>query len=172
MATIRRGKAVILTRHVERPRIIVANHQHHHHHHHVHHTIKREVIHYRRGADGKRFINRRAELLQYSKRLRESARLPALTPSLPMPISSNNHQYPENKVVNARRKPKDGGTPTCLGNCKLTIPNFFKLLSFQVQKKRIRKMKNSASTSNKIKAALKSLEGQKKHGFFSKLLST
>ncbi|KAM6557348.1 hypothetical protein CsatB_004367 [Cannabis sativa] len=150
-ATIRKGNAVIVTRYVEKPRRIVANHHHHHHHHHhhVHHTIKRAVIHCGHGAKGKRFINRRAELLQYSHRLRQSARLPAL----PTTSSANKHKSPQTKAVNTQRKPKDGVASTCFGNCKLMIPNIFKLLSFQTKKASAKK-----KTSNKIKEFMKSLE--------------
>ncbi|EXC26784.1 hypothetical protein L484_023401 [Morus notabilis] len=165
IATSGKGKVVIVTRHVERPRRIVATHHHHHHHNHVHYTVKREVIHYRRGADGKRFINRRAELLQYSQHLRESARPPALAPSLPLPNSSNNNQPPETKVVNVRRNSKNSTrTPTCLGN-------FFKLLSLQARKDRNKKTK-SLTTGSRIKALTKSLQVQKRHGFLSKLFLT
>ncbi|GMN30915.1 hypothetical protein TIFTF001_003038 [Ficus carica] len=172
MATsCKKVKEVIVTRHVERPSRVVANHHHHHHHHHphhVHHTVKGEVIHYRHGAEGKRFINRRAELLQYSQDLRQSARPPA--PPLPLPNPSNN-RTPETKVIHIRRNSKDGRNPTCLGNCKTTIPNFFKLLSLRTGKERNKKTK-SFTTGNKITALKKSLQVQKQRGIFSKLFLT
>lgn len=188
-----------MTRHVERPGRVVANHHHHRHprHHHVHHTVKQEVIHYGHGAEGKIFINRRAELLQYSQDLRQSARPPVRTPPLPLPNPSNN-QTPETKVppsflpytsldlvfrfwgkflvqmnvsiicntvavlvfmkvIHIRRNSKDGRNPTCLGNCKTTIPNFFKLLSLRTGKERNKKTK-SFTMGNKITALKKSLQ--------------
>ncbi|KAL6279885.1 hypothetical protein ACE6H2_016766 [Prunus campanulata] len=77
-----------------------SNHRHHHHHHHhnnhhhIHPTIKREVVHYRRGADGRGYISRRAELLQYSQHLRQSARsAPAASTALnPRPYNTNSQQ--------------------------------------------------------------------------------
>lgn len=97
-------KAVLVTMYVEKPRrLLGANgHRHHHHHHHhshrVHHTIKREVIHYTHDGDaGKRYINRRAELLQYSQLLRKSARQPAFSP-LVSKQNSLNHQQTMSQV--------------------------------------------------------------------------
>lgn len=98
-----KDKPVLLSVYVERPKRRPASlthhhHHHHHHHHYVHHTIKREAISHRDGAAGKGYTtSRRAELLQYSQRLRQSAgRAPesssSSTPYVPNPNHTSNPQ--------------------------------------------------------------------------------
>lgn len=100
-----KDKPVFVSIYVERPKRRPASttrHHHHHHHnhdhhHHVHHTIKQEVIHHGDGAGGKGYTtSRRAELLQYSQRLRQSARTtppsPPSIPSVPNPNHTSNPQ--------------------------------------------------------------------------------
>lgn len=61
------------------------------------------------------------------------------------------------KVIHIRRNSKDGRNPTCLGNCKTMIPNFFKLLILRTGKERNKKTK-SFTTGNKITALKRSLQ--------------
>lgn len=101
--TYSKEKGVLVSVYVEKPkRRTFSNYRHHHHHHHhhhnnhhhIHHTIKRDVVHYRRGADGRGYISRRVELLQYSQHLRQSARsAPAAFTALnPRPDNTNRQQ--------------------------------------------------------------------------------
>lgn len=92
-----KDKPVFVSVYVERPKRRLASttrHHHYHHHHHVHHTIKQEVIHHGDGAGGKGYTtSRRAELLQCSQRLRQSARTtPPSIPSVPNPNHTSNPQ--------------------------------------------------------------------------------
>ena len=93
---------MLVTVYVERPRKKAStNHHHHHHHHHyLHHTTKREVTQVNHGASGPgKGYDRRAQLLQYSKRLRESSRSATITPLPLEPTSSSNHnQQPSTQV--------------------------------------------------------------------------
>ncbi|KAK9274432.1 hypothetical protein L1049_021679 [Liquidambar formosana] len=167
MATFCREKVVLVTVYVERPRRRLSSnhHHHHHHHHHLYLPVKQEVKQHKHGVAG-RGSDRRADLLRYSQHLRESARPAASsTPLLPKPISSNKEQTTK-KIIAVRSKPKHARVPTCLGNWKLVIPNFVRSMEGR------KKNKNSGSTSKKIKALMKSFEGQKKWGFFSKMFAT
>lgn len=94
--TCPQGKPVLVTVYVERPKRKASSNHPHQHHPYIHHTIKREVIHYRHGAGGQGYISRRAELLQYSQRLRLSARsaTPASKPFYPKPNHTQNPQPP------------------------------------------------------------------------------
>ncbi|KAK9927713.1 hypothetical protein M0R45_024884 [Rubus argutus] len=169
--TCPQGKPVLVTVYVERPKRKASSNHPHQHHPYIHHTIKREVIHYRHGAGGQGYISRRAELLQYSQRLRLSARsaAPASKPFYPKPNHTQNPQPPA-KIGAVRRKQKNSEAPSCFGNWK--IPSIFGIFtSFQAKKERKTRKKRSGATSNKIKSAMKSLKVQQKLGFFSKLFS-
>lgn len=93
-------KAVLISVYEEKPTKIKDHrhkHHHHHHHHYVYHSIQQD-----KGGDqptGKGY-NRRAELLLYSQRLRQSVR-PAESSHLldTKPVSSN-IQQPAVKVSN------------------------------------------------------------------------
>ncbi|XP_009346155.2 uncharacterized protein LOC103937902 [Pyrus x bretschneideri] len=169
MGTWSKEKGVLVSVYVEKPK-----RHHHHNHHHIHHAVKREIIHYRQGAGGKGYIiSRRAELLQYSQYLRQSARsAPPSTPSSRPNITSSQQPH-THQVVGVRRKPNKSSSskaPTCFGNWKL--PNVFGI--FQAKKgRKTRKMPwgNSRTTTSKIKAAVKSLKVQKQRSLFSKVFS-
>ncbi|XP_004300326.1 PREDICTED: protein hunchback-like isoform X2 [Fragaria vesca subsp. vesca] len=170
-----KDKPVLLSVYVERPKRRPASlthrhhhHHHHHHHHYVHHTIKREAISHRDGAAGKGYTtSRRAELLQYSQRLRQSARRAPessspSTPYVPNPNHTSNPQ-PQAEIVTVPKKPKNSKAPTCFGNCK--VPTIFGplLTSFQAKQERKTRKKRGGNSSNKIKAAIKTLKVQKQH---------
>ncbi|KAA8525980.1 hypothetical protein F0562_007920 [Nyssa sinensis] len=163
MATCCKEKAVLVAVYVERPRKrrVSSNHYHHLHLHQPKH-----------GVNGGGY-NRRAELLDYSHRLRESARSGASLPSHPKPVSSN--QQPLIQIFAAESKPKHAKVPSCLGKWKLMIPSFFGAMTISQAKKerKKKKKKNSGSNTIKMKAAIiKSYQVQKKRGFISKLLAT
>ncbi|XP_062026271.1 uncharacterized protein LOC133742600 [Rosa rugosa] len=167
--TCPKSKPVLLTVYVERPKRRPSSSTHPHQHHpYIQHTIKREVIHYRHGAGGQGYISRRAELLQFSQRLRLSARS---TAPASKPYYQNHTKSPAAKIVAVRRKPKNSDqAPSCFGN--RIFPSIFGLCTnFQAKKERMTTKKRSGTTSNKIKSAINSLKGQKKQGFFSKLFS-
>ncbi|KAK7849985.1 hypothetical protein CFP56_001812, partial [Quercus suber] len=121
------------------------HHHHHHHHHYLHHTTKREVTQVNHGAPGPgKGYARGAQLLQYSKHIRESSRSATITPLPLKPSSSSNHnQQPSTQI-------------------------FDKFQSEEEKKKK----KHRGSKSNTLKDIMKDLEGQKKQGFISKLSST
>ncbi|OVA19813.1 hypothetical protein BVC80_1687g39 [Macleaya cordata] len=183
-------KAVLVTVYVERPTIRRRNspiRKNHHHcrqyqlHH--HHTIKRTVIVRRKinnggaGRGGGGGYDRRAELLHYSHRLRESARSATSTPVHPTPVYASHTQQSLTKIESVRgNKHKYSGIQTCLGKLKILIPSFLSsLASFHAkseEKKNKKKHKGSSTTTNKITAIMKTLEAQKKCGFISKLFFT
>ncbi|KAJ0104681.1 hypothetical protein Patl1_18358 [Pistacia atlantica] len=166
-----REKAVLITVYVEKPRrrrVLSNQHHHHHHHHYLHHINNREVI---RGS-GKGY-NRKAELLRYSQSLRESVRPAASSSSsssttllLPKPTSPKNQQPTTKTVAVLHRKPSYSRTPTCLGNWKLLVPSFiWSLTSPKARKARKKQKHGGSTTTNKMKALMKSLEIQKKKRF-------
>ncbi|KAL9368872.1 hypothetical protein Peur_040071 [Populus x canadensis] len=173
MAKLCRGKAVIVSVYEERPgKRRVSSSSNSHHHHYVHHVIKQEVTLHKNG-DSRKGYSRRAELLHYSRRLRESALSATSSPSVPKPISSNKHHHqPTTNIVAAPSKPRfsRSTSPTCLGNWKILIPNICRSLT-SIQAKQKKKKKHSGSTSNAMITVMKSLEVQKKKGFSLKLLS-
>ncbi|CAB4309861.1 unnamed protein product [Prunus armeniaca] len=180
MGTYSKEKGVLVSVYVEKPkRRTFSNYRHHHHHHHhnnhhhIHHTIKREVVHYRRGADGRGYISRRAELLQYSQHLRRSARsAPAASTALNPRPNNTNRQQSHAQIVAVRRKPnKISKAPICFGKWK--IPDMFGFFTCsQAKKDKTRKKRTGSTTSNKIKAVIKSLKVQKQRGVFSKMFSS
>ncbi|XWS49175.1 hypothetical protein CRYUN_Cryun13aG0141300 [Craigia yunnanensis] len=162
-ATCCKDKAVLITVYVEKPRMRASsNHQNHHHHqHYLHHTIKKELIQHKHGG-ADRGYNRRAELLHYSQRLRESARSSSSTPLQSKPVSSNDQQ-PSNKIITVQRKPKYSKTPACFDNWGILIPGFLRSLT-NLQAKKTGKKNNGGSTSsnnNKMKVVMKSLQMQR-----------
>ncbi|KAF5734247.1 hypothetical protein HS088_TW16G00694 [Tripterygium wilfordii] len=97
-----RGKAVLLTVYVEKPRRRSSSrnkHHHHHHHHHYHHLHhnNRHVA-----AGGNTGYNRRAQLLQYSQNLRDHS-------------ASTNHPPKTNQVPNT--PPLNDKRYLCLYTC-------------------------------------------------------
>ncbi|KAI5327951.1 hypothetical protein L3X38_027347 [Prunus dulcis] len=179
MGTCCEEKGVLVSVYVEKPkrRTFSSHHHHHHHHnnhHHIHHTIKREVVHYRRGADGRGYISRRAELLQYSQHLRQSARsAPAASTALNPRPNHTNSQQSHAQIVAVRRKPNKISKATiCFGNWK--IPDMFGFFTSSQAKKdrKTRTKRTGSTTSNKIKAVIKSLKVQKQRGVFSKMFSS
>ncbi|KAH9776952.1 hypothetical protein KPL71_006864 [Citrus sinensis] len=150
-------------------------HHHHHHHHHQHryHCLYNDLD---SAGTGKGY-NRRAELLQYSRTLRESpqpspaASTPLLLKPKPTPTSSK-FQPPSPKTVAVQRKPSSAKTPTCLGDWKILIPSFVRSLISLKGKKDGKKKKPSGSGTNKMTALMKSIKVQKKRGFIPKLCST
>ncbi|XP_021284039.1 uncharacterized protein LOC110416346 [Herrania umbratica] len=171
MATRCKDMAVLVTVYVEKPRRRVSsNNQHHRQRHYLHHTIKQEQI--KHGGTGKVY-NRRAELLHYSQRLRESARSAASTPSQSKPVSTNDQQA-SNKIVAVQSKPKYSKTPACFDNWGILIPSFLRSLTTLRAKKTGKKKQHVGSTSSNssmMKAAMTSLQMQKKWRFFSKPIS-
>ncbi|KAF9689747.1 hypothetical protein SADUNF_Sadunf01G0124400 [Salix dunnii] len=61
-------------------------------------------------------------------------------------------------------------SPACLNSWKILIPNICRSLT-SIQAKQKKKKKHTGSTSNGMKAVMKTLEGQQKKGFILKLLS-
>lgn len=89
-----RGKGVWLSVYVEKPskrKSVSRNHHHHyHHHHHLYVHSARKLT----GNNGGGY-SRKAQLLEYSRQLRESARSQANSPLLqpnPKPASQDHHQ--------------------------------------------------------------------------------
>ncbi|KAI4327193.1 hypothetical protein L6164_019683 [Bauhinia variegata] len=163
-----KDKVVLVRVYVEKPRKKreSSNHHHHHHHYHFHQTFRREVV---QGTAGKGY-DRKAELLRYSQRLRQSARS---APSIPL---LSNKQIPNNnrqliKIVPSQRKPKTSEKPSCFGNWKLTIPSFLRSLTSTKSKK---KRKRSGLSSSQTRNVIKKLESQmkRKSASISKFLST
>ncbi|EEF37972.1 uncharacterized protein LOC8283230 isoform X1 [Ricinus communis] len=179
MAKLCKKKVVVISVYVEKPtkrKVTSKSHRHHHHHHHCHYynhqNIKQEVTANKYGDSinaGKGF-SRRAQLLLYSQRLRESADHRPVESShldpIPKPISSNVMQPTENIAV-VQRKPKYDNTPACLGKWKISKFKFCRSLT-RVQIKNDKKTKHSGSTSN---AVMNNLKVQKKRGFISKFLA-
>ncbi|XP_022718384.1 uncharacterized protein LOC111276796 isoform X2 [Durio zibethinus] len=157
-------KAVLVTVYVEKPRMRAFSKQsHHHRHHYLHHTIQKEIIQHKHGGAAGKGYNRKAELLHYSQRLRESARSASSTPFQSNPVSSNDQQ-PSNQIISVQRKPKYSKTPTCFDNWGILIPSFLRCLTNHQAKKPGKKMKNGGSTSSnnkKMKAVMKGLQMQK-----------
>ncbi|XP_057510459.1 uncharacterized protein LOC130792884 [Actinidia eriantha] len=163
MATCCKDKAVIVAVYVETPRKRRFSSNNHHHHLHLHQP-----------KHGGGVYNRRAQLLDYSRRLRESARSGPSNPLNPKPVSSSNQQ-PMKQITAVGSKPKHGKVPACLGNCKIAIPSFLKsLTTLQAKKQRkttTKKTRESDSTATKMKSVMKRLRVQKKGTFLSKLRS-
>ncbi|KAL4602314.1 hypothetical protein ACB092_10G044200 [Castanea dentata] len=157
MATRCKEKAVLVTVYVERPRKrkVSTNHrQHHHHNHYLHHTTKRGVTQVNHGAHGpgNKGYDRRAQLLQYSKHLRESSQSATTTP-LPLRPTSSSNQQPSTQIAAFQRKRKQDRAPACLGIWKILLPNFFRYLIFSKARKERKKKKHRGSKSNTLKEA-------------------
>ncbi|XP_057476405.1 uncharacterized protein LOC130764283 isoform X2 [Actinidia eriantha] len=157
MVTCSKDKAVLVAVYVETPRKRTFSSNHHHH------------IHLHQPKHGGGGYNRRAQLLDYSRHLRESAR----SGSSPKPVSSSNQQ-PMKQITAVGSKPKNGKVPACLGNCKIAIPSFLRsLTTLQAKKQTKTTMKKktceSESAATKMKSVMKRLQVQKKGGILSKL---
>ncbi|KAK8510827.1 hypothetical protein V6N13_097607 [Hibiscus sabdariffa] len=161
-ATCRERKTVLVTVYVEKPR---RKHQHY-----LHHTIiKQELIQQKLGGAGKGY-NRRAQLLHYSQRLRESAR--SSTFKALQSKSDSDQQKPSNKdicnprVVGVQGKATYSRRAGCFDKWRIVVPRFMRCLTnFQAKKKEDAASKTS---NNMMKAAMKSLQVHKKWSFFSK----
>ncbi|XP_018847555.2 cyclin-T1-like [Juglans regia] len=167
--TYSKEKSVLLKVYVEHPRkkrvSQSQHHHHHHHHHHLHQTIRREVILYNVNGASTKGYDRRAQLLQYSRQLRLSARSASKSP-FESSSSSGNHKPTSQSTVAVPRKSsksKHPKTPGCsFGNWKILLPSFFRSLTGSKGKKERKNIKQSGWTSSKIKAFTKSLQMQKK----------
>ncbi|KAF8032729.1 hypothetical protein BT93_D1596 [Corymbia citriodora subsp. variegata] len=171
MASCCKEKAVLISVYVEKPQRrklsspnpsrcphhhrCCHHHRHHHHrHHHLHphHPNEERQIQSEGTIFGEGY-NRRAELLHYSRYLRESSK-PATesTSLLPAPVSTNNHQ------ISDKRKRKVEMAPSCLGNYKTSIKRFLlPLTSFQAKKDSKKRKKNTrGSTGNTMQTVMKS----------------
>lgn len=173
MATFGRQKGVWVAVYVERPgsrRRLSSNSrqpQHHHHHHHQHVHLHQ--------ACNTRGYNRKAQLLQYSRQLRESARFQASSPLLhPKPAANHEHRQPMTQMIAVQKKRRRAVTPTCMGNWKLLIPGVLRslLMSHNKKPKNKRKGTNNRSTATKIKAIMKSFQVNRRKGFTSKMFAT
>ncbi|XVE57551.1 hypothetical protein DITRI_Ditri04bG0099500 [Diplodiscus trichospermus] len=142
MATCCKDKEVVITVYVEKPRTRASLN----HHHYLHQTIKKLHIQHMHGKG----YNRRAELLHYSRRLRESARSASSAPLQSKPVSSNDQQ-PSNKIIAVQRKPKYPKAPACFDNWGTLIPSFLRSLTNLKAKKTGEKKKNGGSTSSNYK---------------------
>ncbi|KAG4188431.1 hypothetical protein ERO13_A08G163200v2 [Gossypium hirsutum] len=133
--------------------------------------INQELIQHKHGGAGKGY-NRRAELLHYSRRLRESARSSASRALQSKPVSSIDQQQPPSKKIRAvQRKATYSRTPACFDKWGILVPSFLKSLKSLLQSKKTEnKRKNRSTSNNKIKAVMKSLQSQmqKKWRFLSK----
>ncbi|KAL2472539.1 tRNA-splicing endonuclease subunit Sen2-2 [Abeliophyllum distichum] len=152
MATCCRERAVLVAVYVERPRrrLPSSNYQ--------------QQQHFRQAnrAVGGRRYDRRAELLEYARDLRTSARSRASSP-----VHSSSH-IRQPRAVQAQRKPRRTIVPTCLGNWKLLLPSFLTSMTATKTSKMKKKNKNRNSVST-ISKVVKRL--QKKKSFFSKLFA-
>ncbi|TYI15524.1 hypothetical protein ES332_A08G191900v1 [Gossypium tomentosum] len=141
------------------------------HSHSIHQIINQELIQHKHGGAGKGY-NRRAELLHYSRRLRESARSSASRALQSKPVSSIDQQQPPSKKIRAvQRKATYSRTPACFDKWGILVPSFLKSLKSLLQSKKTEnKRKNRSTSNNKIKAVMKSLQSQmqKKWRFLSK----
>ncbi|KAB2070714.1 hypothetical protein ES319_A08G173600v1 [Gossypium barbadense] len=154
-ATYCEQKAVFVTVYVEKPRRRASLK----HSHSIHQIINQELIQHKHGGAGKGY-NRRAELLHYSRRLRESARSSASRALQSKPVSSIDQQQPPSKKIRAvQRKATYSRTPACFDKWGILVPSFLKSLKSLLQSKKTEnKRKNRSTSNNKIKAVMKSLQ--------------
>ncbi|OIS99726.1 PREDICTED: uncharacterized protein LOC109231305 [Nicotiana attenuata] len=156
MVTYLRERTVYVSVLVEGPRrkrSSSSNNKYHHQH-----------LHIRQVANGGGY-NRKAQLLDYSRNLRATARSQPSTPLVPQPIQRQNSQ-----IVAVKNKPRYVSLPTCMGSWKFVMPRF--LRTFMPQNKKSKKKKNMASNTNKIKAMVKTFQVQRKPGLFSKFFAS
>ncbi|CAI9755346.1 unnamed protein product [Fraxinus pennsylvanica] len=160
-ATCCRERVVLVAVYVERPRRRLPSSNYHHQRH----------FHQANLAAGGRRYNRRAELLDYARDLRTSARSGA---SSPVHSSSNIIQPRAVQITPTRRKTRKTFAPTCLGKWKLLLPSFLTSMtaSKTLKMKKKNKDKNSVSIITKITTVVKRLQMKKKKSFFSKLFAT
>ncbi|KAI4303283.1 hypothetical protein MLD38_038932 [Melastoma candidum] len=122
------------------------------------------VLHRRRSHSGKGY-SRKAELLKYSQRLRESARS-----GTPTPLPPNNHQSTD-KVINKKKavalheKQKHKQNPACFWGW---FPGFSGSSTKEYRKKRTR---SRSSSGTKMSQVMKSMGVNKKRSSWWKLLS-
>ncbi|XP_011070285.1 uncharacterized protein LOC105155983 [Sesamum indicum] len=142
-------------------------------HHCYHHFHSDDIA--KRDGGGKGY-NRRAQLLEYARDLRASARRPpASSSSLPSHSTSQTKRVPAVQMISADTPSKRANSQACLGKWERLIPNFILLkIGLNSSKhKGNKKHKNNSSvstTTNNMKAVAKSiLQGQKKGSCFSKL---
>ncbi|XP_039028730.1 uncharacterized protein LOC120162692 [Hibiscus syriacus] len=132
----------------------------------VHHTImKQQLIQQKLGGADKGY-DRRAQLLLYSRRLRESARSSTFKALQSKPVSSTDHQKPSNKIVGVQRKVTHCRTPGCFDKWRVMVPCC--LTNLQAKKSGKNRKDESKTSNTMIKAIMKSLQVQKKRRFFSK----
>ncbi|KAK8650253.1 hypothetical protein V6N13_139899 [Hibiscus sabdariffa] len=172
-ATCRERKTVLVTVYVEKPRRRASSK----HQHYLHHTIiKQELIQQKLGGAGKGY-NRRAQLLHYSRRLRESARSSTFKALQSKSDFSTDQQKPSNKdifnpsrIEGVQRKATYSRTAGCFDKWRMVVPSFMRCLTNFHAKKSGKKKEDAPSktSNNMIKAAMKSLQVHKKWSFFSK----
>ncbi|KAK9121044.1 hypothetical protein Syun_018661 [Stephania yunnanensis] len=122
-------------------------------------------------GDSSRGYNRRAELLRYSQRLRESAQSSKSTPHY-------HKQEPSAKAVEVQRKHRKSRVLGFMCNWKVSIPSFprsFGGLLSQGKKKRNKKNKQkngTVSETTNLAVIKRSIQAkvQKNWGFISKLM--
>ncbi|XAR70541.1 hypothetical protein NMG60_11027429, partial [Bertholletia excelsa] len=120
MASRYKEKAVIVTLYMETPRRTKLSLKNNHHHRYHHLDLPKS------GGYGRGY-NRKAELLEYSRCLRESAQSALSEPLNPRPTPSNNQQPKQTAAVH--RKPKEARVTDCAGNMKIVFPNFIGCLA-------------------------------------------
>ncbi|GKD92857.1 hypothetical protein Tco_1372694 [Tanacetum coccineum] len=144
-------------------------HHHHHHHHHYHHLHVDESK-KREGND------RRAELLSYSKHLRESKKIEASTSTHRRPksleTSTRKDQETLASVLYVENKQKLKKQPSCLNMNKI-----FKCFAMSQAKRKAKKKKkkSSESSAKKASAIMKTFNAKTQKGarrFFSKVMAT
>nr|KJB22011.1 hypothetical protein B456_004G192100 [Gossypium raimondii] len=141
-ATFYEQKAVFVTVYVEKPRRRASLK----HSPSLHQIINQELIQHNHGGAGKGY-NRRAELLHYSRRLRESAQ------------SSASRALQSKPIRAVQRKATYSRTPACFDKWGILVPSVFRSLKNLLQSKKTENKRKDGSTSNnKIKAVMKSLQ--------------
>ncbi|KAK1356467.1 hypothetical protein POM88_049723 [Heracleum sosnowskyi] len=163
-------KSVLVAVFVERPRkrgLLSSNggagkhYHHHHHHHHLH-------LHQSRKQGGS--SNRRAELLDYSRRLRNSAENTPKHHHQTKPASvASIIQQPINEIMAAQSKRKHEKSPACMGNWT----SFLKSLTMPSKGKKKKKTNSTSTnfTATKAKVIMQSFQAHKNKGFFNKFLA-
>ncbi|KAL8088927.1 hypothetical protein AgCh_038626 [Apium graveolens] len=152
-------KSVLVAVFVERPRkrrLLPSNggpEKHYHHHHHHHHHLHLHQAHNKGGSS-----NRRAELLDYSRRLRDSA---PNTPkhhhqTKPAASVSSIIQQPINQIMAAQSKRKHEKAPGCMGNWR----SFLKSLTMPSKGKKKKKTNSTSTnfTATKAKVIMQSFQ--------------
>ncbi|KAK1256701.1 hypothetical protein QJS04_geneDACA024372 [Acorus gramineus] len=133
----------------------------------------------RRLANGGGGYDRRAELLRYSRQLRESVR--SESSSCSDPLSESHIKFLKQSMRKHQVVPFNGGkhnvprTPTCLGDWrKVFIASFVKSwTSLQAKNSKHKKWRvDNTTSSNQMKVVVKGKNVSKKCGFISRLVAS